>query len=166
MVDANRVLRVYIFNSDQSDNLISITKYIVHVYACMWFEVKRSPLLIYGTIHVYNMIKNTRTLNNSIITDCVRGSLARNGYFLHSENILVCMLSDNDQSVRKLAVDKVLNARSRVERGIRHFKIPVINFSEENYYDLIDYDDNWLEPSLTMGIDAEKLHCIDFEKYT
>ena len=35
----------------------------------MWFDVKRTPLLIYGVMHVYNMIKNTRKLNNSIITD-------------------------------------------------------------------------------------------------
>ena len=97
-------------------------------------------------MHVYNMIKNICTLKNIIITDYGRGSLARNGYFLHCENILVCMLSDNDQSVMKLAVDRVLSARSRVEIGIRHFKIPVINFSAENYYNLIDYDDNWLEP--------------------
>ena len=59
----------------------------------MWFDVKRTPLLIYGVMHVYNMNKNTRKLNNSIITDCVRGSWARNDYFLHSENILVCMIT-------------------------------------------------------------------------
>ena len=118
----------------------------------MWFDVKRAPLLIYGVTHVYNMIKNTRKLNNSIITDCVRGSLARNGYFLHSENILVCMLSDNDQSIMKLAVDRVISARARGETCVRTFKIPVINFSAENYYNLIEYDDNWLEPRLTMYI--------------
>ena len=165
LTTANRILRVYISNRNPSDNLISITKYIVHVYACMWFEVKRAPLLIYGAMHVYNMIKNTRKLNNSIITDCVRGSLARNGYFLHSENRLVCMLSDNDQSIRKLAVERIISARVRGETGVRTFKIPVINFSAENYYNLIEYDDNWLEPRLTLGINDKELHCIDFEKY-
>ena len=60
------------------------------------------------------------------------------------------LISDNDQSIRKLAVERVISARARSETCVRTFKIPVINFSAENYCNLIEYDDNWIEPRLTM----------------
>ena len=80
--------------------------------------------------------------------------LSVNGFALHSENLLTAMLVDTRNNIRKLAISRILKARSK-EPGtgsdnIRTFRIPKINFSADDYYLLIDYRDDWLESRLTM----------------
>ena len=52
-----------------------------------------------------------------------------------------------------------------IEVALRAFVNPHINFSAQYYYDLINYDDDWLEPRLTMNIDDEELLSRIFESY-
>ena len=71
-----------------------------------------------------------------------------NAYFAHGENILLTMLTDDDESVRGRAVDKVLQIRQyednigRTDENlsssanmtkVRKFKIPKIDFNAQSY---------------------------------
>ena len=62
------------------------------------------------------------------------------------------MLSDNNRIVNQLAVSIITSARLKGEACIRIFKIPRINCYANNYYELIDYTDDWLEYRLTIDI--------------
>jgi len=58
--------------------------------------------------------------------------------FGHPENLLLSMLADDSQDVRKTAIDKVLLARQVKRDDIRTFTIPLLNFDAENYHSLIN----------------------------
>ena len=66
--------------------------------------------------------------------------IQRNGYYAHSENILLAMVHDKNKDIRELSLRKVLKAR-KIEaehgKGVRLFKIPKINFDATAYYDLL-----------------------------
>ena len=96
------------------------------------------------------MISYIRNLGIQQIIDVSLPIIQRNGYFLHSENVLVSMISDEDIDIRKLAIEIILKSREQ-HRGdrIREFKIPKINFNATEYYSLIEYNEDWLEPRLT-----------------
>ena len=40
--------------------------------------------------------------------------LQRNGYFAHPENVLVAMLEDDNEDLRRLAVNKIFAIRSKI----------------------------------------------------
>lgn len=88
-----------------------------------------------------------------------------NGYFAHPENILVSMLVDSREIIRKLAVRRIQNARKRVTNGIRIFKVPSINFDADDYINLIDWQSCTItEPSMTMKYSDSDLQNIIKEK--
>ena len=45
----NRILRVYISTPDPSSKLISLVKYVIHVYARSWFDIKCQSSFIHGS---------------------------------------------------------------------------------------------------------------------
>ena len=57
-----------------------------------------------------------------------------NGYFAHSENILLAMLADEQQKFRERAVKIILGLREKGEKStdgeFREFLVPNINFSK------------------------------------
>ena len=131
----------------------------------MWFDVKHIPFITRGAIHIFNMLRNARNLNNDDINICLDESLNRNGYFLHSENILIAKLSDTDIGIRKLAIIQIMHARIVIDDRIRIFKIQTIDFYANCYYELIHYSGNWLELRLTMDMSSDTLLSIKVEEY-
>ena len=68
--------------------------------------------------------------------------LKNNCYFLHPENILLAAVSDNDQMIRRLAVDKIIEVCLNVARdGIRTFDKNniILNLAAKSYYEIIDW---------------------------
>ena len=41
--------------------------------------------------------------------------MQQNGFFSHSENILVVMPSDDDENLRRIAVNKILKVRESIQ---------------------------------------------------
>ena len=87
--------------------------------------------------------------------------LQRNGYFAHPENVLVAMLGDDNEDLRRLAVNKIFAIRSKIpnvviendnfEGGfikpvgvfddsstIQKFLIPKINFMAKSYHKMVN----------------------------
>ena len=55
------------------------------------------------------------------------------------------MLSDPNEDVRKMAVDKILNYRqSEKPEGVRTRVLPVLNKNAKNYYEMIGKKSNKL----------------------
>ena len=156
LTTANRVLRLYITCISPSDDLCIITSYIVNVYARMWFNIKYKSTLKYGAIHLYNLICYSRSLSNDTIDCCIKHTLKinayfahsentikMNAYFAHSENILFAMLNDDDNSIRKIAIERIIKAREHEDMSlIRKFKIPIVNFDALSYHTIITYNED------------------------
>lgn len=107
LTTANRILRLYIGTRKPSHNLKALVTFIVKVYAPMWFNIKMEPKCVNGAKHFWKMISLSRYLPNNL-RKIVDDTLQRNGYFTHSENILLAMLTDGDDEIRKNAVDLIL----------------------------------------------------------
>ena len=123
---ANRILRVYISFKEPSNTLKRITLFIINVYARMWFEIRQHPDIIHASIHIFNMKKYLHSLNDYEITAWVEPVIQRNGYMMHSESILLSMLSDDDLQIKQLAIQHILEARARNDSPLRKFIIPKI----------------------------------------
>lgn len=158
---ANGVLRYYISESNPSENLVKLATYIMKVYAPTWFEIKTKSKCYNGASNLYKLISSSRYLEPELreIVDTV---IERNSYFAHPENVLIGMLNDQRLSVRKMALKRILRARSlRKTTKVRIFKAPPINFAAKNYYDMIDWDMLKItEPPLTAALSETELKSI------
>ena len=93
--------------------LNSLANFVVRVYARSWFCIKAKSLFVHGPTHIFNMITWTKSLRSEIVEDEIRKIISNNSYALHSENLLKSMLTDARQSVRRMAAERLLDARSR-----------------------------------------------------
>ena len=118
----------------------------------MWFEIKFRSLIKYGARHIYNLIKYTHSLDNPDTTYTVEPFIKRNGYFLHSENLLLAMLADENSTIRNLAISRIQRAREIGEITLRQFRVLWIDFTAS-----LPRADDWLEPPLTMEYSIEYL---------
>jgi len=83
------------------------------------------------------MVQRVVKLSDSDMRNTAQESLQRNSFFAHPENVLLCMLSDQDNQVHGIAVNKILATRDgQPERDV----IPDDNF--HGGYDLGFDDEN------------------------
>lgn len=158
---ANRVLRLYISTKTPSPQLCTLTKYIMTVYAPLWFEIKRNSSCKDGAKHLFRLIQLSRYLDKEL-RDIVDSVVQRNAYFGHPENILLCMISDDRKHIRDLGLRRILKSRSAAASSssskIRMFEIPPLNFEATEYFDMIDWQKcNITEPPITSRISNEDL---------
>ncbi|KAK3909522.1 Transcription antitermination protein NusB [Frankliniella fusca] len=154
---ANRILRLYVTEDRPSKNLKMIAKYIIRVYAPVWFMIKRNWQFYFAIKHVWQSIKLSRYLPEDIRAVAIDPYIQLNGYALHPENMLVTMLSDSRTAVRKRAVELIVAARSNPQQqSVRQFHPPQINFSARDYPDLIEWK-NVTPPPALRGITDQEL---------
>ena len=86
--------------------------------------------------------------------NALRECATHNAFSLHSENLLCAMLCDPRQSVRLLALKRILEIRiSESADSFRKFVKPVINFGADEYYLLIN-EHGWIESTLTSHFNS------------
>ena len=143
-----------------SENLIHLVKYIVKVYAPMWFEIKRKPQCYDGPRHFWQALYYSRYLEEPLrkIIDKV---FINNAYFAHQENIVLAMLFDERPTIRMLALKKIEAARLQEEKSceIRKFSLPKIKLDEcDDHIDLINWTETQkYEPPLTKKFTMDEL---------
>lgn len=151
---ANRVMRLYVSTESPSQNLVVLATFIVRAYAPTWFAIKTHPTCKDGARHFYQLVSATRYLPAKLkaIVDPV---IQRNSYFAHPENLLLAMLTDPQQHIRKLAARRILKARRNKSNGLRLFQVPSLNFNASSYTDLIEWNENITEPPILKLIPDE-----------
>ena len=80
-------------------------------------------------------------------------AVQRNGFYAHSENILVAMITDQNDLIKDLGLRRVLKARKQkteTGKGLRLFNIPKIDFDAKAYYELIDWQNVQITPPLLL----------------
>lgn len=136
---ANRIMRLYVGSINPSQNLKILVKFIMMVYAPIWFFVKYQSSLQFGAQHVFKMISFSRFLPPHL-KSCVDSVIQRNSFFAHPENLLVAMLFDTREHIRNISLNRIIQARNNGgSSSVRTFNLPVLNFFAEDYTEMIDW---------------------------
>ena len=111
--------------------------------------VARVPLV------AHTWIKRIDSLSNEEIREVALDALQRNRYFAHPENLLIAMLRDGDEQIRRMAVTKMIALRKelvssfaveesftseRQSSPIHLFHVPTINVKTDVHYQLADIE--------------------------
>ena len=86
--------------------------------------------------------------------------LRENSYFAHPENIVISLLSDTREEVRRRGVLFILEAREKFDpqEHPRQFRPPKINFNTLSYEDMINWsDEQTFEPPLTIKMHKDEI---------
>lgn len=159
LTTANRILRVYVSESNPSDIILTLTTYILKVYAPVWFAIKIHSSVVDGPRNLFKLISLSRYLPDNLkqIVDPV---IQRNSFFAHPENILLCMLADPNEKIRKTAHQHILSARKNKGKNpkLRDFKMPNLKFDCKEYFNMIDWKNSKItEPPITKNLSLNDL---------
>lgn len=136
------------------------------VYAPMWFKIKMQPQIEFGPKHLFQTLDLLQTFDE--VKRVVLPVIQRNAFFAHSENLLLAMIGDEREVLRKLGWRRILKARKDVQEGVvRQFIIPTLKFHCQDYTEVIDWQDTKVtEPPMTMHLsDADITENIRTEKF-
>lgn len=150
-----RVLREYVSNPKPSAVLRVLAEYIVKVYAVMHFNIKANSCCTYGARHVANLIKLSRFLPKKALK-IIDPIIMRNGYFAHSENVILTMLDDEREWIRQLGYMRVLHAREHNENdpdNVRKFEVPQMYTDFESYENMINWNETFFEPPILRNVE-------------
>ncbi|KAF2904251.1 hypothetical protein ILUMI_01916 [Ignelater luminosus] len=87
--------------------------------------------------------------------------IRRNAFFAPPENLLLSMLSNEQKHVRELAATRILKAiKTPISRQLRVFEVPKINLNASSYIDLIDWQQQYSQPSILPDVSNETLHSL------
>ncbi|KAE8741984.1 hypothetical protein FOCC_FOCC012463 [Frankliniella occidentalis] len=97
-----------------------------------------------GSRHLFDTIRRTRYLpaNPRKVVDA---SIQQNSYFAFPENILLSMMTDEEPGVRKLSLDRILEAKEAeqesgdIGKTVRYNTVPTVNFKADTYQNMIDW---------------------------
>ena len=130
------------------------TEFLVKVYFPCWFTIKIRCKLTDGVRNFFYMMERIREISSSSIQTIMRDVMQQNRFFADSENILVAMLSDDNENLRRIAVNKILKVRESIQgkplretkilaqdhvssssslQEVRKFRIPQIDFAAKSY---------------------------------
>lgn len=157
---ANHILRTYVGTARPSKVLVTLTTFIIKVYAPNWFAIKTMPNCYNGAVIYHKFLTSTRYLP-VYLKKIVDPVLRRNCYYAHPENILIAMLCDSRENVRKLAVERIVAARAKKPKKSRVFRVPPINLSANDYTQMIDWEKVLItEPPITTKFSKSELESV------
>lgn len=154
-----RILRLYVTQENPSEDLITLVEFIVKVYAPFWFRVKQHPEAIHGSRNVFRYIVWVRQLPLDVQLT-IRPAIEGNAFFFHPENILLSMITDTDDEIRRTGYQRILQIRENHPLTLRSFYMPrnTIEFCSESYDKMIDWTGiRVTEPPCLQFIDQKTL---------
>ena len=143
---AVRVCCRYTRTRKPSKALVRLTKVAVNQYFPGWFMFKFYPHIQSGARNFFFVMELTHDLEK-VDKAIAQKVLQDNSYWAHPENILVAMLGDSQEVIRRRAVLSVRSARQRYDETPhpRQFRPPQLNFKAQFYHTMI----NWEEVEVT-----------------
>lgn len=154
---ASRILRLYVSYEKAPKNVETLAEFVVKIYAPMWFLIKKNHNVSSGPSHVFKFIELSRYLPSKF-KNIVDNAIQRNAFFAHRENVLLAMLIDDQETVRKRAVELIVRARQFKSSSVRKLIMPIINFDAKVYYEMIDLEkDGFIEPPITKKMSIDDL---------
>ena len=106
---------------------------IVKFSAPMWFYIKFHPLIIDGPFNTFRCLQLLKNLNAEE-KKVAKKAVQRNAFFAHSDQLLLAMCADNDETIRQKAVTLIQKVR------INEISQEVDSGSEESDHEFVDED--------------------------
>lgn len=136
-------------------------KFILNFYAPSWFHIISHPTCQDGaknfffTLTLYQKLDKT---DQSVI----HSVLQNNSYFCHPENILLAVIGDEDENIRKFACEKMVARKTTTHFGDRFRCFDKnsikINFTDESYINMVDLENvDFDSPPLLQDIMSETI---------
>ena len=97
----------HVSQSKPSTNRKHLVQFCMEVYFPSWFEIKRKHTTVDGAKNFFNIVNRVTKLPNPQIRTVALNVLQRNAYFAHPENVLLEMVGDNEENLRRSAVANV-----------------------------------------------------------
>ena len=108
-------------------------------YVPTWFSVKYHESIVFGSKNFFGLVKRTQNLEETRKLVCP--VIQNNGYFSHRECLLLSVIVDHDENLRKLAFLRIMKARRSESNGAqRHYSVPELNFEVHSYGDMISWE--------------------------
>ena len=110
LTTANRILRLYVSTNHPEEKLMTLVNFVMKVYVPMWFEIKAMPYADSGARYIFKALVKQQSKE---VKEIVLPVMQRNAYFAHHENILLAMLADENETIRKLAWRRLKKCRQK-----------------------------------------------------
>jgi len=118
------------------------------------FQYQKENKITDGAKDFFKLIERVRQFPTDKVRDISMKVLQQNAYFAHSENVTLGMLAEDDENIRRKAVDKILELRSEASatadmesstvessrEDIRQFKVSKINVEATHFYEFTNLD--------------------------
>ena len=138
----SRSCRVYAGTVSPTYELNRIVTVIVKLSAPMWFHIKCNPKATQGPLNTFKSLQLLRNLNPQEKA-VAKKAVQRNAFFAHSDQLLLAMLSDEDEVVRHKAVGLIRKLR---KEGMKNTVLDDSTDSEDDDIEvdseLISYTDD------------------------
>lgn len=138
LTTANRILRLYVSTADPWQELKDIVRFILTSYAPSWFNIKRNPSCTKGSLHLLKAIQSCNYLKGKQ-REVVQNCMQHNGFYAHPENVLLCMIFDEKEYIRKKAIQLLEKCRNS-SSNLRKFEVPKINFNAKTVSGMINFN--------------------------
>ena len=156
---ACRLLRKGLSTKKPKRKLSKLLRFLMNFYVPAWFRIKFSPHCQSGAIHFHYMVELARDLEDGT-REIVQKVLCDNPYFAHLENVVIALLADQREEVRRKGVLYIIKARKDFDKEShpRQFLPPKINLEAESFWQLADWEqEQTTEPPLTMKMSNDEI---------
>ena len=156
---ACRIIRKALSIKKPAKKLSKLLAFLMNFYILAWFRIKFSPHCQSGALHFYFLVELSQDLEPNT-RGIVQKVLCDNSYFAHPENIVISLLADQDEEVRRRGVLYILKAREDFDQEShpRQFLPPQINLEAQSYWQLVDWEkEQNTEPPLTMKMTKDEI---------
>ena len=144
---ACRILRYYVSVSKPSRNLKTIADFVVKVYFASWFQIKINKKLTDGSKNLFFLLQRINKISQISIREICYQVINNNSYFAHGENILLAMVADEDEEVRRIAINKILSLKgygaTNEDTEDEDFEGGIINENDDEEEEDSDENDNY-----------------------
>ena len=156
-----RVMCKYTRTKRPTKGLTRLTRVVLNMYLPGWFKFKCSPHIQSGSLNFFFLVELSRdkamSKEDKVIAQKV---LQDNAHWAHSENLIISMLGDEREEVRRRGVLRIKKARREFnpDQHPRQFIPPKVQFEAKNYFDLIDWESEpCTEPPLTIDMSLDTI---------
>ena len=156
---ACRILRKALSTKKPTKKLSKILAFVMNFYVPAWFRIKFSPHCQSGAIHFHYLVELAQDLEAGTKA-IVQKVLCDNPYFAHPENVVIALLADQREEVRRRGVLYIMKAREDFDQEShpRQFFPPKINLEAESYWHLVNWEqEQSTEPPLTMKMSKDEI---------
>ena len=178
---ANSVLVHYMQLTRPSKELKLLATFVTSVYAPTMFKMKEDFHISSGPKHLFEVFKLSKDLlstnhkvkslkkERSDLLEGIKITIRTNGFYTHIENVLLCMIMDDNPKLNTKAIEVIKKRRQQddlIDGQVRKFVVPEINFNAKSYDQLINlnkYADEFSSPPILSKYSLDQIKKKEFE---